>query len=186
MQISAMYHRSRSTQVGYKWQWSQRLFAARCITRPGLCRRVVSVTCVCCVETAKDTTMVQRLQWNANRKPYGVLKLSNGTIPMILSDLEWLSKIFNGTKHRATAELFTELYDATMSETVDNAIKITIVLLFFVSYMKLVRNLLAIAKFLVSVFVFNKFERSTTLHFKVTSHLVWRGRGHADGQTDVR
>jgi len=59
-----------------------------------------------------------------------------------------------------------------MSETVDNAIKITIVLLFFVSYMKLVRNLLAIAKFLVSVFVFNKFERSTTLHFKVTSHLV--------------
>jgi len=58
-----------------------------------------------------------------------------------------------------------------MSETVDNAIKITIVLLFFVSYMKL-HNLLAIAKFLVSVFVFNKFERSTTLHFKVTSHLV--------------
>ena len=56
----------------------------------------LAVTFVYCVETAKNRPY---LRWNANSKLY--LSFRVVTFSLTLSDLEWLSKIFNDTKHRA-------------------------------------------------------------------------------------
>jgi len=77
------------------------VFPARCIHKCGLCRRVVFVCLSRSCIVSKQLKIRPLLLWNTNRISYTSFRVVPFSVT--LSDLEWLGKIFNDMKHRASS-----------------------------------------------------------------------------------